>query len=46
MVGTKRVLGVLAVMEEDIVGGQRQLLIRVDAYPRLARPVLRALLRP
>lgn len=40
----KRARGVLAVMEEDVAAGQRQLLIRVDDYPRASRPAIRSLL--
>lgn len=40
----KRARGVLAVMEEDVAAGQRQLFIRVDDYPRASRPAIRALL--
>lgn len=40
----KRARGVLAVMEEDVEAGQSQLLIRVDDYPRPARPSIQALL--
>jgi hypothetical protein len=40
----KRARGVLAVMEEDVAAGQRQLMIRIDDYPRPARPAIQALL--
>jgi hypothetical protein len=40
----KRARGVLVVMEEDVAAGQSQLLIRVDDYPRPARPAIQALL--
>ncbi len=40
----KRARGFLAVMEEDVAEGQRQLLVRVDDYPRAGRPAIRALL--
>ncbi|MBC7274913.1 hypothetical protein [Nocardioides sp.] len=40
----KRARGVLAVMEQDASAGQSQLLIRVDDYPRPARPAVQALL--
>lgn len=36
--------GVLAVMEEDVSAGQRQLLMRVDDYPRSDRAAIRKLL--
>lgn len=38
------VRGVLVGIEEDVVAGQRQLLIRVDDYPRRARGSIRSLL--
>lgn len=37
-------LSVLTVMEEDVGGGQRQLLLRVDDYPRPIRSTIRSLL--
>ena len=40
----KRTRGVLAGLEEDVAAGQQQLLIRIDDYPRPARPAIRALL--
>jgi hypothetical protein len=40
----KQARGVLAVMEEDVAAGQRQLLIRLDDYPPANRRAIRALL--
>ncbi|TFV48944.1 pentapeptide repeat-containing protein [Blastococcus sp. TF02A-35] len=40
----KRARGVLAVMEEDVLEGQEELLIRVEDYPRHSRPAIRVLL--
>jgi hypothetical protein len=40
----KRARGALAVMEEDVAAGQRQLLIRVNDYPRASRPSIQRLL--
>jgi hypothetical protein len=40
----KSARGVLAVMEEDVAAGQRQLLIRADDYRPASRPAIRALL--
>jgi len=36
--------GVLVVMEEDVAGGQRQLLVRANDYPRASRPAIKLLL--
>lgn len=40
----KHARGVLAVMEDDVAAGQRQLLIRANDYPRASRPAITALL--
>lgn len=40
----KKTRGVLAVMEQDVADGQRQLLIRPDDYPRASRPAIYSLL--
>jgi hypothetical protein len=40
----KPLRGFLAVMEDDVAGGQQQLLVRLDDYPRASRPAIRALL--
>lgn len=40
----KHARGVLTVMEEDVAGGQGQLLIRIDDYPPASRPAIRTLL--
>jgi uncharacterized protein YjbI with pentapeptide repeats len=40
----KRAKGVLAVMEQDVLEGQDELLIRVKDYPRPSRSAIRALL--
>jgi uncharacterized protein YjbI with pentapeptide repeats len=40
----RRAKGVLAVMEQDVLEGQEELLIRADDYPRASRPAIRALL--
>lgn len=41
----KRVRGVLVVMEEDVAGGQEQLLIRPKDYPAKSRAAIQELLR-
>jgi hypothetical protein len=40
----KRAKGLLAVMEQDVLEGQEQLLLRVEDFPRASRPAVRALL--
>jgi hypothetical protein len=40
----KRATGVLAVMEQDVLEGQEQLLVRAEDYPRASRTAIRELL--